>query len=231
VAINADFWSQVLQSRSLKPLDFALGAVMATTRGRLEAIGGFRSLVDFLADDYQLGNLIARRAGRIFLCPVVVECRESPRKWSEVWRHQLRWARTIRVCQPLPYFFSILGNATLWPLLGAQFGAARPFLEWNWAHEASVHMGNVTATSQGIEIIMHWTFPLLLVCLMVRLVSAFHLQARLNQSVRHWFYFWLVPLKDLLNVLIWALAFLGNTVEWRGQHYRVRGGGRLEKIS
>jgi hypothetical protein len=30
IAINADFWSQVLQSRSLKPLDFALGAVMGS---------------------------------------------------------------------------------------------------------------------------------------------------------------------------------------------------------
>src|SRR5262249_42061532 len=52
IAINADFWSQVLQAQSLKPLDFALGAVMTTTRRRLESIGGFEALVDFLADDY-----------------------------------------------------------------------------------------------------------------------------------------------------------------------------------
>src|SRR5206468_2110374 len=79
IAINADFWSQVLQAQSLKPLDFALGAVMATTRRRLESIGGFEVLVDFLADDYQLGNLIARKGGRVLLSPVVVECRESPK--------------------------------------------------------------------------------------------------------------------------------------------------------
>src|SRR5439155_11727545 len=41
VAINADFWSQVLQSRSLKPLDFALGAAMALRRADLDRIGGF----------------------------------------------------------------------------------------------------------------------------------------------------------------------------------------------
>src|SRR5206468_10989025 len=75
------------------------------------------ALVDFLADDYQLGNLIARQGGRIVLSPMVVECRESPKTWLEVWRHQLRWVRTIRACQPLPYFFSILSNGTLWPLL------------------------------------------------------------------------------------------------------------------
>src|SRR2546423_14692900 len=38
-------------------------------------------------------------------------------KWAAVWKHQLRWARTIRVCQPGPYFFSILSNPTLWPLV------------------------------------------------------------------------------------------------------------------
>ena len=59
IAINADFWSQVLQSRSLKPMDFALGAVMATRRQQLREIGGFAALVDCLADDYQLGNRLA----------------------------------------------------------------------------------------------------------------------------------------------------------------------------
>src|SRR5207248_2050642 len=59
IAINADFWSQVLQSQSIKPLDFALGAVMVTRRKQLEEIGGFAALVDCLADDYQLGNRLA----------------------------------------------------------------------------------------------------------------------------------------------------------------------------
>ena len=117
IAINADFWSQVLQSRSLKPIDFALGAVMATRRQQLQEIGGFAALADCLADDYQLGNRIARRGYSIALSPVVAECWSAPMGWAAVWKHQLRWARTIRVCQPAPYFFSILSNATFWPLL------------------------------------------------------------------------------------------------------------------
>ncbi len=35
IAINADFWSQVLQSQMLKPLDFALGATMLQRRKSL----------------------------------------------------------------------------------------------------------------------------------------------------------------------------------------------------
>jgi ceramide glucosyltransferase len=117
VAVNADFWSQVLQARSLRNMDFALGAVMATTRARLKSIGGFEPLLEYLADDFQLGRRIATAGGHITLCPVPVECWSAPMGWSEVWSHQLRWARTIRICQPLPFFFSILGNATLWPLV------------------------------------------------------------------------------------------------------------------
>jgi ceramide glucosyltransferase len=116
VAINADFWSQVLQSRTLQPQDFALGAAMALPTARLAGIGGFHALVDYLADDYQLGHRIAKQGYRIELCPVVVECWDPPMGWKQVWAHQLRWARTIRVCQPAPFAASILSNQSLWLL-------------------------------------------------------------------------------------------------------------------
>ena len=130
-ANNADFWSQVLQAQSLKPLDFALGAAMTTNRRHLKQLGGFNALADYLADDYQLGNRLAQNGARLVLSPVVVECRSAPTTWAGAWRHQLRWARTIRFCKPLPFFFSILSNGTVWPALwalwhpnGAVLGAA-----------------------------------------------------------------------------------------------------------
>jgi len=226
IAINADFWSQVLQCRSIKPLDFALGAVMATTRQQLEAIGGFNALVDFLADDYQLGNRIAKRGGRVVLSPVVVECWDSPKNWSEVWRHQLRWARTIRACQPLPYFFSILGNATLWPLLWVIAAIAT----------ASETSGATTVSGATVSVVVN-VHPLsqallfALVIWLARVLTAMRQESRLTCSHSHWAFFWLVPIKDLLNVALWALAVLGKTVEWRGQRYRVQRGGRLVKLS
>ena len=67
IAINADFWSQVLQSATLKPLNFALGAAILVRRADLLKIGGFESFANCLADDYQLGNRIARRGYRIDL--------------------------------------------------------------------------------------------------------------------------------------------------------------------
>jgi len=202
VAVNADFWSQVLQSRTLKPLDFALGAVMATRRQQLDEIGGFRALADHLADDYQLGNQIARRGYRIELCPVVVECREHVQGWRDIWAHQLRWARTIRVCQPVPYFFSILSNALLWAVV------------WFVAK-----LGSQSALAE-------MALPLL-VAVALRILMTADLVTRITSNaykLRAGLY---VVLKDLLHVPIWGLAFLGNTVVWRGRRLRVLPGGKL----
>ena len=261
VAVNADFWSSVLQARRLGGMRFALGAVMAVRREALEQAGGFGALVKHLADDYELGHRLtaashephrcypnsvpggtkfgsrrfmageqvrkerealreptltpalsrrtgegARRAGEgtpgtarptIALCPTVVACREAPRGWGAVWRHQLRWARTIRHCQPLPYAFSLLSNPTLWVL--------------SWA-ATTRH----AAAWVGVGL-----------CLACRLAMAAHCQWRLTRSWRHLPWLWLAPVKDLLQAALWVMAFVGRTVEWRGERYRVLPGGTL----
>jgi ceramide glucosyltransferase len=85
-------------------------------------LGGFAGLSDLLADDYELGKRIANAGHKLVICPVPVECRTEKQPAIAVWQHQLRWARTIRVSRPVGYFFSILGNGTLWPLLAAVTG-------------------------------------------------------------------------------------------------------------
>jgi len=223
VSVNADFWGQVLQAQSLKPLDFALGAVMATRREQLRDIGGFAALADYLADDYELGHRIAASGKRVVLSPVVVECWSHPLNWRQVWAHQLRWARTIRVCQPLPYFFSILSNATLWPVL---------WLVWELSSGGVALERTTAGTSLALaiklsDVFLFWTLPLSAVCLAVRILTALNLQARLTQTRSHYPDGWLVPIKDLLGAAIWALAFLGHRVEWGGRRFRVLRGGKL----
>ncbi|MGD1087507.1 MAG: glycosyltransferase [Verrucomicrobiota bacterium] len=201
IAINADFWSMVLQSQTLKPLDFALGAAILMRRTALAQIGGFTVLANCLADDYQLGRRIAQNGHRIALSPVVVECWDSPMNWNTVWRHQLRWARTIRICQPLPYFFSILSNATLWPLL--------------WL-AASFFSGKIFCVSLAAA------------CLLIRIALAQNLQRRFTPERNLVSPFWLVPIKDLLQAALWFSAFTGNEIEWRGQWMKLRRDGTLE---
>ena len=204
VAVNADFWSQVLQSQTLKPLDFALGAAILVRRKALDGIGGFAALANCLADDYQLGRRIARNGHRIALCPVVVECWDMAQNWTQVWKHQLRWARTIRVCQPAPYFFSILSNASLWSAL--------------WLSVA-VFWGSLLCA------------PLTAVFfLLLRMVLAQNLQRRFTPGGTLVSPFWLAPVKDFFQAAIWFDSFLGNTVEWRGRKMKVRRDGTLVEI-
>jgi ceramide glucosyltransferase len=198
-AVNADFWGQVLQSTALKPMDFALGAVMIAPRARLERIGGFDALVGFLADDYELGQRIAQSGARVALAPVIVDCWTGPMRFPEVWAHQLRWARTIRVCQPGPYFLSILGNATLWPVL---LVLAAP----------SALVTGAVATA------LAW-----------RMVQGFLMERRFTGHGRMGS-LWMALVKDILQVGLWAAAFTGRQVVWRGERMRVDAKGRLAKL-
>lgn len=197
--VNADFWSGVLQSRRLQPIRFALGAVMAVRRSHVDGMGGFTALRDMLADDYELGRRVAARGGRVALCAVVVECREARRSWAEAWAHQVRWARTIRVCMPGPYAASVLSNATFWPLAGAAvMGGA-----WAW-------------TGAGLALGARWA-------------TAANNHRRLTGTRLGGRWFWMPWFKDVLQMIVWALAFVGTRVEWRGEVYRVRPDGRLER--
>ena len=217
VATNADFWSQVLQSRSLKPMDFAMGAVMVTRRKQVQEIGGFEAIVNCLADDYQLGNRIAKKGYRIELSPVVVECWDPPKGWRNVWKHQVRWARTIRVCQPVPYFFSIVSNVTLWAMVAVC---------WNTLMNSETAWMNLFAIDFS-----PFDMWFAVGALATRTFLAIDLQRRLERNWSRAIYFWLVPVKDLLQALVWLLAFAGNKIEWRGEEYRLRRDGTLGKLN
>lgn len=197
-AVNADFWSQVLQNRTLKPLDYALGAAIAVRRTDLAAIGGFEALKDHLADDNRLGRLMVAQGRRTELCPRVVDCRVAPAGWGEVWRHQLRWAVTIRACQGLPYFLSILANGSLWALLWMILVPSRQTL----------------LVGGGL--------------LVFRVIQGLCLEARFTHRPLRWSDAWVVPLKDLLQSALWCGAFLQRHVVWRGARFRVLPDGRLE---
>lgn len=198
--VNGDFWSQVLQHRTLGPLQYALGATLALRRRDLEAIGGFSAVANHLADDHHLGRLVVGLGRRTELCPVVVDCRVAPAGWRAVWRHQQRWAITIRVCQHLPYFLSILANGTWWPLL------------WMLLVRTPVAFAGGAAL------------------LGLRIALGLGLEARFTGRRPGVTDLAIVPLKDLLQVGLWATAFLRHTVDWRGCRFRVRRDGRLEPV-
>ena len=116
LGIAAEFAPSVLVARLLGVADFALGSTMALRASTLREIGGFEAVAQFLADDYQLGRFVTARGYRIEFASTVVETGAGEMSWSDLWRHQLRWARTIRVSRPAGYYGSAITHATIWAL-------------------------------------------------------------------------------------------------------------------
>ena len=123
LGIATEFAPSVLVARMLGSNEFALGSTMLLRADDLKRIGGFAALGDYLADDYQLGCRIRDLGLRVELAPVVVETHLDGQTWRDVWRHQLRWSRTIRASRPGGYFGYLITHATFWSLMAALAGA------------------------------------------------------------------------------------------------------------
>ncbi len=97
LGISTDFVPGVLSARFLeKGLHFGLGSTLAFRRRDLEAIGGFEPLLDYLADDYELGRRIAATGKRVELSAATVTTFLPAYTLRQFFQHQLRWSRTIR---------------------------------------------------------------------------------------------------------------------------------------
>lgn len=130
IGIASDFAPGVLVAPIVGVREFGLGSTLVFRCAQLDSIGGFRALGDYLADDYQLASRIHQLGFRIVLSKVVVQTYLSGRNWGEIWRHQLRWARTIRVSRSglWGYLGMPVTQATLWALLLSAAGLWWPAL-------------------------------------------------------------------------------------------------------
>ncbi|HUI54726.1 MAG TPA: bacteriohopanetetrol glucosamine biosynthesis glycosyltransferase HpnI [Bryobacteraceae bacterium] len=122
LGIATEFAPSVLAARLLGQAEFALGSTMVFRAATLHEIGGFDAIADYLADDYQLGRQIHGRGYHIEFAACVVETDLGGQSWAQVWRHQLRWSRTIRVSRPSGYFGYAVTHATLWALVALAAG-------------------------------------------------------------------------------------------------------------
>ena len=74
----------------------------------LSQVGGFESFSDFLADDYEIGRAVRQRGLRVALIPLAVGHRCTEAGAVDLFRHELRWNRTIRVLRPFEHIGTII---------------------------------------------------------------------------------------------------------------------------
>jgi ceramide glucosyltransferase len=106
--IDDHFAPSVLVAAALGPVRFCLGATMAVRRQALDDIGGIQTLGPHLADDHQLGKLVAAKGWRVVLSSYVVGTTVAEPDLASFWSHQVRWTRTVRSVSPLGYTFSFI---------------------------------------------------------------------------------------------------------------------------
>jgi ceramide glucosyltransferase len=118
MGINYQFLPNVLAGLRLGMAYPCFGATVALRRNVLEEVGGFAILADQLADDYDLGRAIrdAGYRGHVAQSAVVHACDE--RRGAELWSHESRWSRTIRLIDPAGFGGSAVTYALPWALIG-----------------------------------------------------------------------------------------------------------------
>jgi ceramide glucosyltransferase len=122
LGVTTEFAPSVLVARLLGVAEFALGSTMAVRSEDLQRMGGFRVIGDYLADDYQLGARITRLGLHVAFADTVVETTLGAGNWGEVWKHQVRWSRTIRVSRASGYYGYVVTQATFWACVAAAAG-------------------------------------------------------------------------------------------------------------
>ena len=195
VGASSDFFAGVLMAEWTEGINFALGASIVTTKRWLSKIGGFQSIAGMLADDYELGLRIAQAGGHVLLSRETVWTMYPAQSARNFWNHQLRWARTVRLCRPLSYFGLIFTLGLPWTLLAALVAPTK------WIAAAYLLAYLV------LRHVMAWTVG-------VWGVGDDVLRGKL----------WLVPLRDALYSAVWVASFASNRITWGGQEFNMRKG-------
>jgi ceramide glucosyltransferase len=116
--INARFASSVVMGQALNAHP-VLGPTMAVKAQAVAAAGGFERLKDVLADDFELGRMVREQGLSIACPPMLIDHGFPERSLGDLWRHELRWARTIRLLNPGGYGGSLITYVLPLALIGA----------------------------------------------------------------------------------------------------------------
>lgn len=185
-----DFIPSLLIARAIDGgLKCAVGTTIATRRDALHAYGGLH--LNRIGSDYNIGKRAAQSGYIVELSPYVLESDTGMESVAEVFRRELRWARTIRFNRGAQYYSMIFcyGIVFCLPLL--------------------LVSGFAT-----------WAIALSLATLLIRYLQVVVSISSMNAPhLFRWL--WALPLRDVLSFVIWLVGAYGQKVYWRGRQLRV----------
>ena len=203
VGMTIEMSSGICADSLVEPVRFALGPTMVTRRARVEEMGGFESMAEYCADDFVLGNWIAKNGHKVVLSGHAIDHMVLQADFVDSIEHQVRWMKSTRFSRPKGHFGTSL-----------TFGV--PFGVMAWAGALLLGMP-----------VLGWCA--LLGSVLGRCVQAWVVGRYVVQERRIWTAMVLFPLRDLIGPLIWALSYASNRIQWRGETYELADGGRMRR--
>jgi len=159
--INHTFLPGALMARRLGRQD-CMGATMAVTRQTLELVGGFEALSDHLADDAVLGKFVLAVGLSVELAPTLPATTVPETSLTDLYQHELRWARTIKSVAPLGFALSVVQFPLFWSALSVLLSGGEAWalvlFATIWAFRAAIAAD--LDRSLGVAAIPAWLVPL-----------------------------------------------------------------------
>ncbi len=201
VGKSVEMTSGVLVADMLEGTKFALGATMVTRKQSFQAVGGYNLLGQFYADDFELGNRLARQGFGVKMASHVIRLMVQDTPFWLSFRNQLRWMQSTRRSRPWGHLGSGLTFAMPFGLLGLVWGIA--------SHHA---LGG--SLWLALTILNRW-------------IQAAAILRALGDP--DWLAVtFIYPLRDLLGSILWLASYGGERFYYRGKVYRLKAGGRVE---
>jgi ceramide glucosyltransferase len=201
VGKSVEMTSGVLVADMIEGTKFALGATMAVRRKSFSDVGGFAELGQFYADDFELGNRLARQGTGVKMATHIIRLMVQDVPFWLSFRNQLRWMQSTRRSRPWGHLGSGLTFAMPFGLLGLIWGIA------------SGHPVTGILWLAGM-VVNRWLQALAILGVMK--------DDRLLRNAA------IYPLRDLLGSLLWLGSYGGDKFYYRGKVYTLKPGGRVE---
>jgi ceramide glucosyltransferase len=195
VGAASDFFAGVLMANWMEGITFGLGASIVTTKHWLAKIGGFEAIADMHSDDYELGHRIAKAGGKILLSRETVWTMYPAQTPRGFWQHQVRWARTVRLCRPLSYAGLVFTHGLPWAVAAALLAPTQ------WIAAAYLLAYAI------LRLVMAWT------------VGVWGVRDEVLRRK-----LWLVPLRDAIHFAVWLASLASNRIHWGGEEFIMRKG-------
>ena len=203
MGVSYAFLPQVALAVRIGAAKPCMGSTIALTRAVLHQIGGLHAVADVLADDYEIGRRVRALGRHVALPPLVLGHGCDEATLGDLWRHELRWAATIRGLDPWGYLGSVVTYPVALALLGALASVAAPRL--------------LAAPALAV----------LLVAFAARLWLKGRVDALVGAVAGPW---WLTPARDILSFAVFLAAAPARKVDWRGARFHVGRDGEMSPV-